>query len=139
MYDLKACMRVRFVPHPYRKEHLLKFQRLHQGHRMVDEYFQEFETSLIKMNLHVNDESKIKWFVSGLRREIKDLVKLHEYTSLKKVFHLVIVPSRIQALTKSRSKSTSGLKVNIRRRPGKETPSASVATRKHRQGQASPR
>ena len=57
---------------------------------MVDEYFQEFETSLIKMNLHVNEESKIKWFVSGLRREIKDLVKLHEYTSLKKVFHLAI-------------------------------------------------
>ena len=50
-----------------------------------------------------------------------------------------VVPSRIRALTKSRSKSTSGLKVNIRRRLGEETPSVSVATRKRRQGRASPR
>jgi len=34
--DLKECMRVRFVPPPYRKEHLLKFQRLHQGHSDVN-------------------------------------------------------------------------------------------------------
>ena len=45
------------------------------------------------------------------------------------------VPSRTWVLTKSRSKSTSGVKVNIRRRLGEETPSASVAKRKRRQGQ----
>jgi len=56
----------------------LKFQRLPQGHRTVDEYFKDFETTLTKMNMHANEESKIKWFVSGLRREIKDFVKLHE-------------------------------------------------------------
>jgi len=49
------------------------------------------------------------------------------------------VPSRIRALTKSRSKSTPGVKVNTRRRLGEETPSASVAKRKRRQGKASPR
>ena len=50
-----------------------------------------------------------------------------------------LVPSRIRALTMSRSKSTSGVKVNVRRRLGEETPSASVAKRKRRQGKASPR
>ena len=89
-YDLTACMSARFVPPPSRKEHLLKFQRLPQEHRMVDEYFKDFETTLTKMNMHVNEESKIKWFVSGLRREIKDFVNLHEYSSLKKVVHLAI-------------------------------------------------
>jgi len=49
------------------------------------------------------------------------------------------VPSRIRALTKSRSKSTSGVKVNIRRRLGEETPSASVAKCQRRQEEASPR
>jgi len=49
------------------------------------------------------------------------------------------VPSRIRALTKSRSKSTSGVKVNVRRRLGEETPSASVAKRKRRQGKVLPR
>ena len=42
------------------------------------------------------------------------------------------VPSRIRALTKSRSKSTPGVKVNERRRLGKETPRGSVAkARRH--------
>ena len=89
-FDLKACMLARFVPPPYRKEHLLKFQRLHQEHRTVDEYFHELEKNLTNMNMHDNEESKIKMFVSCLRREIKDFVKLHEYSSLKKVVHLAI-------------------------------------------------
>ena len=49
--DLKECMRARFVP-PSRKEHMLKFQRLPQGHWIVDEYFKDFETTLTKMNMH---------------------------------------------------------------------------------------
>ena len=83
-------MRTRFVPPPSSKEHLLKFQRLPQGDRTVDEYFKDFETTFTKMNMHANEKSKIKWFVSGLRREIEDFVKLHEYSSLKKVVHLAI-------------------------------------------------
>jgi len=47
--------------------------------------------------------------------------------------------SRIRALTKSRSKSTPGVKVNTRRRLGEETPSTSAAKRKRSQGEASPR
>jgi len=82
--DLKECMRARFVP-PSRKEHLLKFQRLPQGHRMVDEYFKDFDTTLTKINMHANEESKIKWFVRGLRRDIREFVELNEYSSLKRV------------------------------------------------------
>jgi len=52
-------MRVRFVPPPYRKELLLKLQRLHQGPRTVDEYFKNLETTLTKINMHDNEESKI--------------------------------------------------------------------------------
>ena len=86
---LKECMRARFVP-PSRKEHLLKFQRLPQGHRMVEEYIKDFETTLTKMNMHANEESKLKWFVRGLRRDIREFVELNEYSSLKKVVHLAI-------------------------------------------------
>ena len=88
--DLKECMCARFVPPPSRKEHLLKFQRLRQGHRTVDEYFKDFETTLTKMNMHANEESKTKWFVRGLQRDIRDFVELNEYSSLKKVVHLAI-------------------------------------------------
>jgi len=40
--------------------------------------------------MHDNEESKIARFVSGLRREIQDIVELYKYSSLKKVVHLAI-------------------------------------------------
>jgi len=82
-------MRVRFIPPHYRKELLLKLQRLHQGSKGVDEYFKDLEVTLTKINLHESEESKMARFVSGLQREI-DVVKLYEYTSLKKLVHLAI-------------------------------------------------
>jgi len=83
-------MRVRFVPPHYRKELLLKLQRLQQGPRSVDEYFKYLETTLTKIGMHENEESKIARFVSGLRREIQDVVELYEYSSLKTLVHLAI-------------------------------------------------
>ena len=104
-YDLKVCMRARFFLPRYRKELLLKLQWLHQGPRMVDEYFKELETTLARINMHDNEESKIAKFVSGLRREIKDLVELYEYSSLKKVIHLAI-KVKSQLLKKTSLKNT---------------------------------
>jgi len=40
--------------------------------------------------MHESEESKIARFVSGLRREIQDVAKLYEYSSLKKLLHLAI-------------------------------------------------
>jgi len=86
---LKECMRARFVP-PSRKEHLLKFQRLPQGYRTVDEYFKDFEITLTKMNMHANEESKIIWFVRGLKRDIREFLELNEYSSVMKVLRVAI-------------------------------------------------
>jgi len=40
--------------------------------------------------MHENEESKIARFVSGLRREIQDVVELYEYSFLEKLVHLAI-------------------------------------------------
>jgi len=57
----------------------------------VDEYFKDLEITLTKANMHdKGDESKIARFVSGLRREIQDVVKLYGYSSLEKLVHLAI-------------------------------------------------
>ncbi|XP_068486692.1 uncharacterized protein [Phaseolus vulgaris] len=88
--DFKLCMRAQFVPPHYRNELLLKLQRLHQGPRSMDEYFKDLEVTLIKINMHESEESKIVRFVSGLRREIQNVVELYEYTSLKKLVHLAV-------------------------------------------------
>jgi len=40
--------------------------------------------------MHESELSKMARFVSGLRREIQDVVELNEYSSLEKLVHLVI-------------------------------------------------
>jgi len=68
----------------------LKLQRLHQGNRIVEEYFKDLEITLTKVNMHEIDESKIVTYVRGLRREIQDVVKFYEYTFLEKLVHIAI-------------------------------------------------
>ena len=40
--------------------------------------------------MHDSEESKITRFVSGLKREIQDIVELYEYSSLEKLVSLAI-------------------------------------------------
>jgi len=107
--DLKLCMCARFVPPHYRKELLLKLQRLQQGPKSVDEYFKDLETTLTKIDMHKNEESKIARFVSDLRREIQDVVELYEYSSLEMLVHLAIkVESQILKKTSFKTTHNDG-------------------------------
>jgi len=85
-------MRACFVPPHYRKELLLKLQRLQQGPWSVYEYYKDLETTLNKIYLHENEESKIARFVSGLRREIQDVVDLYQYSSMEKLVQKLFLP-----------------------------------------------
>jgi len=84
--DIKTPMHVRFVPPSYRKELLLKLQRLHQGFVSVSEYFKELESQMRRIEVNETNKEKIKRFVSGLRRDIQDQVELYEYSTLENVF-----------------------------------------------------
>jgi len=89
--DLKNLMHARFVPSYYRRETLLKLQRLQQGSVCMDEYYKLIESMLLKVGLQFeSEEEKVARFVSGLRRDILDSVELYEYSSLDKVLHLAI-------------------------------------------------
>jgi len=103
--ELSLYMHAWFVPPHYKKELLLKLQRLHQGSRSVEKYFKDLEVTLTKINMHENEESKIYRFVSGLQREIEDVVELYEYTSLEKLVHLAIKVES-QVLKKNSFKNT---------------------------------
>ena len=48
----------------------------------VDAYFKELETLLTNINMHESEESKMARFVSGLKRDIQDVVEFDEYSSL---------------------------------------------------------
>ena len=83
-------MRARFVPPSYRKELLLKLQRLHQGPRSVSEYFKELKSQMRRVEIKETNKEKIRRFVSGLRRDINDQVELYEYSTLENVFTLAL-------------------------------------------------
>ena len=56
----------------------------------MDSYFNELETLMLKINLDESEEAKIARFISGLRRDIQDVVELQEYSSLQTLVHLAI-------------------------------------------------
>ena len=56
--DIKTLMRARFVPSYYRRETLLKLQRLQQGSMCVNEYFKMMESMLLKVGLQLKVKKK---------------------------------------------------------------------------------
>ena len=54
----------------------------------MDDYFKQLDTLLIRVNMDESEEAKIASFLSGLRRDIQDVVELQEYSSLENVVHL---------------------------------------------------
>ena len=68
----------------------MKLQRLHQGPMSVNEYFKELESQMRRVEIKETNKEKIKKFVSGLRRDIKDQVELYEYSTLENVLTLAL-------------------------------------------------
>ena len=102
--DIETLMRARFVPPSYRKELLLKLQRLHQGSISVSEYFKELESQMRMVEIKETNKEKIKRFVSGLRRDIQE-VELYKYSTLENVFTLTF-GIEIQLKRKRRAKKS---------------------------------
>jgi len=69
----------------------LKLQRLQQGSMCVDEYYKLMESMLLKIGLQFeSEEDKVGKFVSGLKREIQDVVELYLHSTLDKNLHLAL-------------------------------------------------
>jgi len=81
----------------------MKLQRLHQGPMSVSEYLKELESQMRRVEIKETNKEKIKRFVSGLRRDIKDQVELFEYSTLENVFTLAF-GIEIQLKRKRRAK-----------------------------------
>ena len=88
--DLIECMPFRFMPPHFRKDLMLKLQRFQQGTLSVDAYFKDLEMLLLKVNLKEREEAMIARFVSGLRRDIQDVLELQDYSALGSLVHLAM-------------------------------------------------
>ena len=85
--DMKREMRWRFVPAHYSRELHLRLKRLVQGHRSVDEYFQEMEMCLLRTGITEDEESTMARFLVGLNKPIADKVDMTNYNTMDELLH----------------------------------------------------
>ena len=87
---MKRLMEKRFVPQYYKQGLFFKFQTLQQRAYYVEDYMKEFEMLMMRCNLQEAQEQTIARFISGLHKEIADLVELQPYATLNYMITLAM-------------------------------------------------
>ncbi|RDX90946.1 hypothetical protein CR513_27136, partial [Mucuna pruriens] len=80
--ELKREMREIFVPLYYKRHLFVKLQKMYQGCRCVKEYFKIWKAQIVE-----SQKATMVRFLHGLNRDIQDIVELHDYTLISKIFH----------------------------------------------------
>ncbi|XP_062173559.1 uncharacterized protein LOC133879023 [Alnus glutinosa] len=92
--ELKALMRRRFVPSHYYRDLYQKLQNLTQGSRSVEDYHKEMEVSMIRANVEEDREATMARFLSGLNRDIANVVELQHYVEVEDMVHMAMKVER---------------------------------------------
>ncbi|KAF8047422.1 hypothetical protein N665_3041s0001 [Sinapis alba] len=61
--------------------------RLTQGSKIVDEYYHEFESLMIKARMDEEREATMARFIGGLNRDILDRVEMEHYVEIEEILH----------------------------------------------------
>jgi hypothetical protein len=92
--ELKALMRRRFVPSHYYRDLYQKLQNLTQGSRSVKDYHKEMEEAMISANVEEDREASMAKFLSGLNRDIANVVELQHYVEVEDMVHMAMKVER---------------------------------------------
>ncbi|XP_062113069.1 uncharacterized protein LOC133824216 [Humulus lupulus] len=92
--EMKAIMRRRFILSHYYRDLFQKLQSLTQGSRSVEDYPKEMEISMIWANVEEDREATMARFLTGLNRDIANVVELQHYVELDDMLHMAIKMER---------------------------------------------
>jgi hypothetical protein len=92
--ELKAIMRRRFVPSHFYRDLYQKLQNLTQGSRSVEDYHKEMEVAMIRANVEENREATMARFLSGLNRDIANIIELQHYVEVEDMVHMAMKVER---------------------------------------------
>jgi hypothetical protein len=92
--ELKALKRWRFVPSHYYRDLYHKLQNLTQGSRSVGDYHKEMEVAMIRANVEEDRAATMARFLSGLNRDIANVVELHHYVEVENMVHIAMKVER---------------------------------------------
>jgi hypothetical protein len=105
--ELKALMRRRFVPSRYYRDLYKKLQNLTQGSRSVEDYHKEMEVAIIVANVEEDREATMARFLSGLNRDIANVVELQHYLEVEDMVHMAMKVERLKRKGAARFTSIS--------------------------------
>lgn len=91
---MKKELKKKFLPEHYMQDAFLKFHRLKQENRSVEEYSEEFDHLMMRCGIYEPEEQTIARYLGGLRREIFDIVDLQPYWTYNDVYKLAIKAER---------------------------------------------
>ncbi|KAJ4708850.1 Transposon Ty3-I Gag-Pol polyprotein [Melia azedarach] len=83
--EMKLIMRKRFIPNHYYRDLYRKLQGLVQGSMSVEDYYKEMEIAMIRANIEEDREVTMARFISGLNKEIADVVDLQHYVEIEEL------------------------------------------------------
>uniref|UniRef100_A0A2N9FQI2 Reverse transcriptase domain-containing protein n=1 Tax=Fagus sylvatica TaxID=28930 RepID=A0A2N9FQI2_FAGSY len=86
--ELKALMRRRFVSNHFYRDLYQKLQNLTQGSRSVEDYYKEMEVAMIRANVEEDREATMARFLSGLNRDIANVIELQHYVEIEDMVHM---------------------------------------------------
>uniref|UniRef100_A0A2N9JA32 Integrase catalytic domain-containing protein n=1 Tax=Fagus sylvatica TaxID=28930 RepID=A0A2N9JA32_FAGSY len=92
--ELKAIMRRRFVPSHFYRDLYQKLQNLTQGSRSVEDYHKEMEVAMIRANVEEDREATMARFLSGLNRDIANVIELQHYVEIEDMVHMAMKVER---------------------------------------------
>uniref|UniRef100_A0A2N9I342 CCHC-type domain-containing protein n=1 Tax=Fagus sylvatica TaxID=28930 RepID=A0A2N9I342_FAGSY len=92
--ELKALMRRRFVPSHFYRDLYQRLQNLIQGSRSVEDYHKEMEVVMIRANVEEDREATMARFLSGLNRDIANVIELQHYVEIEDMVHMAMKVER---------------------------------------------
>jgi hypothetical protein len=92
--ELKALMRRRFVPSHFYRDLYQRLQNLTQGSRSVEDYHKEMEVAMIRTNVEEDREATMARFLSGLNRDIANVIELQHYVEIEDMVHMAMKVER---------------------------------------------
>ncbi|XP_050368930.1 uncharacterized protein LOC126787035 [Argentina anserina] len=98
---MKKAMKEKFLPDNYVQDSFMKLHGLRQGLRSVDEFTEEFDLLSMRCAVTETEEQTIARYLAGLRKEIHDVLVLHQFWSFNDVYKLAI---QIEKQQKPRNK-----------------------------------
>jgi hypothetical protein len=71
-----------------------KIQNLTQGSRSVEDYHKEIKVAMIRANVEEDREATMARFLSGLNRDIANVIELQHYVEIEDMVHMALKVER---------------------------------------------